>query len=137
MRTKLWQAVKIAGSIIGGTIATGSAAVTGAQLQGAAYSGNSQLGKFASMAYGAAQGTVGMALSTPKAIQESIGRSFSNSVACGIRQGYKSTGGNGNNIASPSQDYSDRTVAANVTKKAEMYQRIAKAFQEHQDFNKH
>jgi len=127
----------IAGSIIGGTVATGAAAVTGAQLRGVTYTGNSELGKIASMAYGAAQGTIGMALSTPKTIQESITRGFSESVARGIRQGYVSTGGNGNNIASPSQNYSDHKMAANVAKQAEMYQRIAKAFQEHQDFNKH
>ena len=130
-------AKKVAGSVVGGTIATGAAAVTGAQLRGATYTGNSQIGRLASMAYGAAQGTIGMALSTPKAMQESISQSFSNSVASGIRQGYRSTGGNGDNIASPSQDYSDRKMAVNVAKKAEMYQRIAKAFQEHQDFNKH
>ena len=130
-------AKKVAGSVVGGTIATGAAAVTGAQLRGATYTGNSQIGRLASMAHGAAQGTVGMALSTPKAMQESISQSFSNSVARGIRQGYVSTGGNGDNIASPAQDYSDRKMAVNVAKKAEVYQRIAKAFQEHQDFNKH
>jgi type IV secretion system protein TrbL len=127
---------QIAGSIVGGAVATGSAAIIGAQLRGATYAGNSPIGKFASMAYGAAQGTLGMALATPKAIQQSIARGFSESVARGIRQGYQATGGQ-HNTAPSSPDYTDRQAAANVARQAAMYQRIAKAFQEHQDFNKH
>lgn len=125
------------GSAVGGTIATGAAAVTGAQLRGLSYSGNSTLGKVAAMGYGAIQGTVGAVMSTPKAIQASIARSFNRSVASGIRQGYTSTGGVGNYMEPNSSiDNPNRNLAANLTKQAEIYQRIAKAFQEHQDFNK-
>lgn len=125
------------GSAVGGTIATGAAAVTGAQLRGVSYSGNSTLGKVAAMGYGAIQGTFGAVMATPKAIQASIARSFNRSVASGIRQGYTSTGGVGNYMEPNSSiDNPNQNLAANLTKQAEIYQRIAKAFQEHQDFNK-
>lgn len=84
---------RVAGSLVGGAIATGSSAMTAASLQGSTYTGNSGLGRFAAMAYGAAQGTAGMLMSTPKAAQERISQSFRDSVSSGIRQGYISTGG--------------------------------------------
>lgn len=129
---------RVAGSLIGGAIATGSSAMTAASLQGSTYTGNSGLGKFAAMAYGAAQGTAGMLMSTPKAAQERISQSFRDSVSSGIRQGYISTGGADLPDASKSNYGENNAKAAtSAAKKAEMYQRIAKAFKEHQDFNQH
>ena len=133
----LQRAKKVAGSIVGGTIATGAAAVTGAQLRGIAYTGT-RAGKLASMAYGAAEGAAGMLMATPKAMQQRISQSFNANVAQGIRQGYISSGGQADDIPnSANYEQQGSQVAMDVIKKAKIYQKIATAFKEQQNFNNH
>lgn len=112
-------------AVSGGAIATGAAAVTGARLGASSYSGSSTLGKISAGTVGASKGVAGVAMATPKAIQDRIAKSFRESSNQGIRQSFGA-----NETVGSNANKANTSSGQDAMRKAQLYKRIADAFKE-------